>query len=257
MSLPRARFSVCYRLPLRHQAPHRDRMIELRSVTKVYHSGRHSVTSVRGISLRIAAGEFVSIMGPSGSGKSTLLHLIGGLDTPTTGSVLFEGRDLAQLSDRELSLVRRRRIGFVFQFFNLLPALSAVENLALPLMLAGWSRRRALQPARAALDRVSLGHRADHLPDELSGGEMQRVSIARALVMEPALILCDEPTGSLDSVSGSEILDLLRELPEAGKRSLVMVTHDPLAAARGDRLVRVRDGLIECEEPLRGAHAVA
>jgi putative ABC transport system ATP-binding protein len=227
-------------------------MMELQQVTKVYQQGRRSVHALRGVSLRVEAGEYVAIMGPSGSGKSTLLHLLGALDTPTTGRALFAGRDLQSMSDRERSLLRRTRIGFVFQFFNLLPTLTASENVALPLLLAGSRRRIARQSAQAALDRVALAGRADHFPEELSGGEMQRVAIARALVASPDAVLCDEPTGNLDSASAREILVLLRSLPEAGRRSVVLVTHDPAAAAHGDRTIHIRDGLID---PNSGEHA--
>src|SRR6516162_4565109 len=222
-------------------------MMELQDATKVYQQGRRVVHAVRGVSLSIAAGEFVSIMGPSGSGKSTLMHLLGALDTPTTGKALFDGRDLAALSDRERSLLRRTRIGFIFQFFNLLPTLTAVENVALPLLLGGKSRASALRESTLSLDRVGMAHRAEHFPEEMSGGEMQRVAIARALVSEPDAILCDEPTGNLDSANSTEILKLLRSLPESGRRSVVMVTHDKNAAAYGDRLVTIRDGLISSE----------
>jgi putative ABC transport system ATP-binding protein len=220
-------------------------MMELRDVTKVYQQGRRSVQAVRGVSLQIAAGELVAIMGPSGSGKSTLLHLLGALDTPTSGQALFDGRDLQTMSDRERSLLRRNRIGFVFQFFNLLPTLTASENVALPLLLAGQGRSRSRKTADQMLERVGLRDRADHFPEELSGGEMQRVAIARALVSDPEAVLCDEPTGNLDSASAKEILALLRSLPESGRRTVVMVTHDPAAAAYGDRVVHIRDGLIE------------
>jgi putative ABC transport system ATP-binding protein len=232
-------------------------MMELRGVTKVYQQGRRTVEAVRGVDLTVVAGEFVSIMGPSGSGKSTLLHLLGGLDTPTTGVALFDGRDLRAMSDRERSLLRRTRIGFVFQFFNLLPTLTGAENVALPLMLAGTGRSRALRAAAPALERVGLSERADHFPDEMSGGEMQRVAIARALVTEPEALMCDEPTGNLDSGNSKEILSLLRSLPEAGKRSVVMVTHDRAAAEHGDRLVHIRDGLLDSVETLRGRNAFA
>jgi putative ABC transport system ATP-binding protein len=223
-------------------------MMELRDVTKHYLQGRREVRALRGVSLRIEAGEFVTIMGPSGSGKSTLMHLLGALDTPTSGEVFFQGRALHSLSDRELSRLRRTRIGFIFQFFNLLPTLTALENVALPLMLAGQSRRRALEPARAGLDRVGLAGRASHFPEEMSGGEMQRVAIARALVIEPEAVLCDEPTGNLDSATSAEILALLRSLPEPGKRSVVMVTHDGQAAVYGDRIVHIRDGRVDAQE---------
>jgi putative ABC transport system ATP-binding protein len=220
-------------------------MMELQDVTKIYDQGRRKVHALRGASMTVEAGEFVSIMGPSGSGKSTMLHLLGALDTPTSGKAFFSGKDIQAMSDRERSLLRRTRIGFVFQFFNLLPTLKAVENVALPLMLAGQGKRTASKRALAAIDRVGLVDRADHFPEELSGGEMQRIAIARALVSEPDAVLCDEPTGNLDSTTSKEILDLLRSLPEAGKRTVVMVTHDPAAAAYGDRLVHIRDGLVD------------
>jgi putative ABC transport system ATP-binding protein len=222
-------------------------MMELVCVTKVYVQGRRTVQAVRGVSLPVAAGEFVAIMGPSGSGKSTLMHLLGGLDTPTSGQALFLGKDLAAMSDRERSHLRRTRIGFVFQFFNLLPTLTASENVSLPLLLGGTTRRDALRAAQSSLERVGLLHRAEHFPEEMSGGEMQRVAIARALVTRPDAILCDEPTGNLDSANSAEILKLLRGLPEPGKRSVVMVTHDRTAANYGDRLVVIRDGLISSE----------
>ncbi len=222
-------------------------MMELVNVTKVYQQGRRTVQAVRGVSLSIAAGEFVSIMGPSGSGKSTLMHLLGALDTPSTGQALYQNRDLALMSDRERSHLRRTRIGFVFQFFNLLPTLTAAENVALPLLLGGKGRSAALKDASAALERIGMAHRATHFPEEMSGGEMQRVAIARALVTEPDAVLCDEPTGNLDSVTSQEVLALLRALPEPGKRSVVMVTHDKHAASYGDRLVTIRDGLLADE----------
>jgi putative ABC transport system ATP-binding protein len=217
-------------------------MMELVDVTKVYQQGRRTVQAVRGVSLTVRPGEFVSIMGPSGSGKSTLMHLMGALDTPTTGRALFQGQDLNAMSDRERSLLRRSRIGFVFQFFNLLPTLTAAENVALPLLLGGRSRSRALKEAAAALDKVGLRERAEHFPDAMSGGEMQRTAVARALVTEPEAVLCDEPTGNLDSANSKEVLALLRSLPDDGRRAVVMVTHDPNAAACGDRLVEIRDG---------------
>jgi putative ABC transport system ATP-binding protein len=222
-------------------------MMELVEVTKLYHQGRRCVEAVRGVSLTVEPGEFVAIMGPSGSGKSTLMHLLGALDTPTTGKALFLGRDLAAMSDRERSLLRRTRIGFVFQFFNLLPTLTAAENVALPLLLGKHSHARAVARAADALERVGLRDRAEHFPEEMSGGEMQRVAVARALVTDPDAVLCDEPTGNLDSANSQEILSLLRSLPESGRRSVVMVTHDPNSAAYGDRLFHIRDGLVEWE----------
>jgi putative ABC transport system ATP-binding protein len=226
-------------------------MMELLDVTKVYQQGRRSVQAVRGVSLQVMPGEFVSIMGPSGSGKSTLLHLMGGLDTPSTGKALFQGQDLMSLSDRSRSLLRRSRIGFVFQFFNLLPTLTAAENVALPLLLGGQARGKALLLASAALERVGLSERAAHFPEAMSGGEMQRVAVARALVTEPEAVLCDEPTGNLDSANSKEVLALLRRLPEDGKRAVVMVTHDREAAAIADRFIHIRDGRIHSDEPAR------
>ena len=231
-------------------------MLEVQDVTKVYLQGRRRVQALRGASVRIEAGEFVSIMGPSGSGKSTLLHILGALDTPTTGRVLFHDRDLQSLSDRERSMVRLHQIGFIFQFFNLLSTLTAVENVALPLLLAGQPRRTARETALAELERVRLNDRADHFPEQMSGGEMQRVAIARALVMAPEILLCDEPTGNLDSATSAEILSLLRSLPEPGRRSVVMVTHDREAGRIADRLIFIRDGRVESEESPRGRHAV-
>jgi putative ABC transport system ATP-binding protein len=234
-------------------------MMQLQGVTKTYKQGLRTVNALRGVTLTIEAGEFVSIMGPSGSGKSTLMHMLGALDTPTAGEVWFQGRGLHTLADSDLALLRRTRIGFVFQFFNLLPTLTAAENVALPLLLAGQRRSQALKPSYAGLERVGLGERADHFPDQLSGGEMQRVAIARALVIEPEAVLCDEPTGNLDSATSTEILKLLRSLPEANRRSVVMVTHDAQAAAYGDRIVHLKDGLIDAEETVRGrqGHALS
>jgi putative ABC transport system ATP-binding protein len=231
-------------------------MMELQDVTKVYQQGRRVVNALRGVSLTIRGGEFVSIMGPSGSGKSTLMHLLGALDTPTSGKALFGGRDLHALTDRERTLLRRTRMGFVFQFFNLLPTLTAAENVALPLVLGGQGRGPGRKAALAALETVGLTERGDHFPEELSGGEMQRVAIARALVTEPEAVLCDEPTGNLDSATSKEVLGLLRALPQVGRRAVVMVTHDAQAAAYGDRIVRLRDGRIESQEHVRGPDAV-
>src|SRR5262249_40233560 len=219
-------------------------MMELQDVTKIYQQGRRTVQAVRGVSLRIDAGEYVAIMGPSGSGQAALMHLLGGLDTPTSRHALFHGQDLQSMSDRQRSLLRRNRIGFVFQFFNLLPTLTAIENVAMPLLLGSMARKQALKLADAALERVGLTQRADHFPEEMSGGEMQRVAVARALVTEPEAVLCDEPTGNLDSVNARDILNLLRSLPEVGRRAVVMVTHDANAAAISDRIIHIGDGLI-------------
>ncbi len=226
-------------------------MLELIDATKTYIQGRRTVNAVRGVSLTINSGEFVTIMGPSGSGKSTLMHLMGALDTPSGGRAVFQGQDLQTLSDRQRSLLRRDRIGFIFQAFNLLPTLTAAENVALPLLLGGTSRRTALLRACECLDKVNMTHRSDHFPDEMSGGEMQRVAVARALIADPEAVLCDEPTGNLDTATSREILTLLGKLPEPGKRAVVMVTHDPSGAQYGTRLVKIRDGLLESDEAIR------
>ena len=220
-------------------------MLELRDATKVYRQGRREVQAVAGVSLHVAPGEIVVLLGPSGSGKSTLLHLLGGLDRPTTGSVIFEGRDLASLTDEELTYLRRDRIGHVFQFFNLLPTLTAAENVALPLLLGGTPRDEAMSRAADGLATVGLCERAGHYPDEMSGGEQQRAAIARALAVKPRLLLADEPTGNLDSAAGAAVLKILRSMTAGGDRSVVMVTHDDRAAQIGDRRVRLRDGRIE------------
>jgi putative ABC transport system ATP-binding protein len=225
-------------------------MIELIDVTKTYDQGRRVVNAVRGVSLAVTGGEFVTIMGPSGSGKSTLMHLMGALDTPSSGRAVFQGRDLQSMTDRERSLLRRTKIGFVFQAFNLLPTLTASENVALPLLLDGQNRRTATTRACECLERVGLAHRADHYPEEMSGGEMQRVAVARALVGDPEAVLCDEPTGNLDTTTSREVLGLLAEL-RTPARAIVMVTHDPSAAAFGTRLVSIRDGKVEADEPVR------
>jgi len=219
-------------------------MLELREVTKTYSQGRREVRAVRGVTLHVDPGEMVVLLGPSGSGKSTLLHLMGGLDRPTSGAVLFEGRPLAGLSDDALTILRREAIGHVFQAYNLLPTLTAGENVALPLLLGATPRTDALRRAHAALERVGLADRIDHFPEELSGGEQQRTAIARALAVRPRLLLADEPTGNLDSAAGGEVLAILRDLTAAGDRAVVMVTHDETAATVGDRSIRLCDGRI-------------
>jgi putative ABC transport system ATP-binding protein len=222
-------------------------MIELSNVAKHF-AGRRSVTALSGVNLLIDRGELVSIVGPSGSGKSTLLNLIGGLDHPTSGTISIDGRVLAGLSDDELTMVRRDKIGFVFQFFNLLPSLSSLENVALPLHLRGWPRRKALDRARELLQLVQLGHRADHLPEELSGGERQRTAIARALSIYPPILLADEPTGNLDSKTGEEILCLIRDLNKRLGATVLIVTHDAHVARSCPRTITIRDGEIVQDE---------
>jgi putative ABC transport system ATP-binding protein len=219
-------------------------MIELKDVRKVYDRGGTQTVAIDGISLRIDKGEFVSIMGPSGSGKSTMLHLIGALDVPTSGDVSLAGESTAKMGEHALTLFRRQRLGFVFQFFNLLPTMSATENAALPALLNGVPRSDAMGLAARLLERVGLGKRLDHRPEQLSGGEMQRVAIARALVNSPVVLLADEPTGNLDSATGAEVLQMLRQLTGEQQVTLVMVTHDPSAAAVGDRIVRLKDGRV-------------
>jgi len=223
-------------------------MLELVGAVKHYRQGNRVIEAVRGVDMLVEAGEFVGIMGPSGSGKSTLMHLMGGLDTPTAGTALFEGRDLASMSDADRTILRRTRLGVIFQFFNLLPTLTAEENVALPLLLRGDRRAPSIKAAAAVLERVNLAKRGRHLPEEMSGGEMQRVAIARALVLKPAAVLCDEPTGNLDSENTAQILDLLGDLPKCERCAVVMVTHDAAAGSRTDRLVRIRDGKIAGEE---------
>ncbi|MGH2498910.1 MAG: ABC transporter ATP-binding protein [Candidatus Limnocylindria bacterium] len=218
--------------------------VALDAVSKEFRRGEESVLALDRVSLDVPAGQFCSVMGPSGSGKSTLLHLVAGIDAPTAGRVIVDGRDLATLSDDERTVLRRRRIGLVFQFFNLLPTLSALENAALPLELDGLGRRDASRRARALLADLGLGGRLEHRPHQLSGGQLQRVAIARALVGGPALVLADEPTGNLDSHAGEEILRLLRHTADARGHTVVMVTHDERAAAIGDRVVELQDGRI-------------
>jgi putative ABC transport system ATP-binding protein len=223
-------------------------MIELRAVTKTYGDGPTRVEALRGVDLHIASGEFVSIMGPSGSGKSTLLNLVSALDVPSTGDIVIDGQAVGSLDDDALTLFRRRTIGLIFQFFNLLPTLDALDNVLLPLMLEGRSGPRERARAEELLVEVGLRERTHHRLHQLSGGEMQRVAIARALVLEPKLILADEPTGNLDSATGVTILRLLRSSCQQHQTTVVMVTHDREAARAGDRIVRLQDGRIVGDE---------
>jgi putative ABC transport system ATP-binding protein len=222
-------------------------MVELRGVTKRF-DGKRQVTALHALDLVVPHKEMVSIVGPSGSGKSTLLNLIGGLDRPSAGEVVIDGQPLAGLTDDGLTRVRRDKIGFIFQFFNLLPTLTSLENVALPLHLRGWPRRKTLERARGLLELVQLGHRLEHRPDELSGGERQRVAIARALSVYPPLLLADEPTGNLDSATGADILALMRDLHERLGATVIVVTHDRTVAASCARAITLRDGLIVGDE---------
>lgn len=222
-------------------------VLETRQLKKVYGDGEARVEALRGVDLRVVAGTLLAIMGASGSGKSTLLALLGGIDLPTGGQVLLEDVDLAKLDDDERTLIRRRRIGFIFQAFNLLPTLTAVENVSLPLELDGIGRAKAIRRAEEALQMVEVHHRRTHLPSMLSGGEQQRVAIARALVIQPAVLLADEPTGNLDSATGQKVTELLWQLVNEQHQTIVLVTHDPHVAAHADRLVLLADGLVESE----------
>ena len=217
-------------------------LFSARAAVKRYELGETTVAALAGVDLDIGAGEFVAIAGPSGSGKSTLLHLLGALDTPDAGSVAIEGRDLATLSERERTLLRRRRLGFVFQSFHLVPVLSALENVEYPLWIDEVPAARRRERARAMLAAVGLEHRLDHRPDRLSGGERQRVAIARALVHQPAAVLADEPTGNLDSTNGAAIFDLMLAIRRDLGTTFVLATHDPALMARSPRRVELRDG---------------
>ncbi|MBF0119299.1 MAG: ABC transporter ATP-binding protein [Desulfobacterales bacterium] len=218
-------------------------MIELRNVSKIYLHGSSEVSALKDVSISIKKGEFLTIMGPSGSGKSTLLNLVGGLDQPSIGEIFIDDKPIHNISDDELTLIRRRSVGFIFQFFNLLPILTAVENVSLPLMLEGISFTKIKPKAKELLGKVGLEKRSEHRPEQLSGGEMQRVAIARALITNPAVLLADEPTGNLDSKTSEEILSLLKYLNGQGQ-TIVMVTHDLKASTYGTRIIKLKDGAL-------------
>ena len=226
-------------------------MLSMTGVRKTYSTGAVQVEALRGIDLAVAEGDYLAIMGPSGSGKSTLMHIIGCLDVPTSGSYELDGTDVGSMSEKQLAQVRNRKIGFVFQQFNLLPSLSALRNVELPLIYAGVPAAQRHERAMSALARVGLGDRVQHRPGELSGGQQQRVSVARALVTDPALLLADEPTGNLDSHSTDDILELFAELNAAG-RTIVMITHEQEVAGRAGRRVFIRDGLLSSTDALQG-----
>ena len=222
-----------------------DIVVNAWDVTKVYKMGEFDVHALRGVSLDIARSEVISIMGPSGSGKSTLMNVLGCLDRPTEGEYLLDGEKVENLSDDQLSSIRNRKVGFVFQSFNLLPRQTALTNVVLPLRYAGVNNQEAHERAMAALEKVGLGDRVKHRPNELSGGQQQRVAIARSLVNDPAVILADEPTGALDSKSGQEIMELLLKMNEEQGTTLIFVTHDPRIAAMTQRTIHLKDGLVE------------
>ena len=218
--------------------------VETENLTRIFGSGAAQVTALDNVSLEVAHGEFVAVMGPSGCGKSTLLHLVGGLDRPTEGTVIIEGQDLSGLDDDTLTDLRRKRIGFIFQFFNLIPTLNALDNTALPLVLGGMKPADAQERAAEWLKRFNVIERSEHRPEELSGGERQRIAIARALVTEPSLILADEPTGNLDSQAATDFTKLLRETVDRWDRSILLVTHDDRISSYADRVLQMKDGRI-------------
>ncbi|MDD3678629.1 MAG: ABC transporter ATP-binding protein [Dehalococcoidales bacterium] len=223
-------------------------MIKLENINKEYRMGEEIVHAVSGVSLEIKEGEFVALVGPSGSGKSTMMHIIGGLDTPTSGRVIVDGQNLSSASDKELSRYRNEKIGFVFQAFNLHPTYTATENVALPLIFSGIGQSNRMKMAAEALDIVGLAERASHRPNQLSGGERQRVSIARALVTQPKILLADEPTGNLDSKNGKHVMELLSQLNKEKGITLIIVTHDMEIAKEAGRIIKMRDGKIVEDE---------
>ena len=223
-------------------------LIDIRDITKIYQMGDQQVPALAGVSLGVDRGEYVAIMGPSGSGKSTLMNLIGCLDTPTAGSYVLNGKEVARMTDDELAAIRNQEIGFVFQTFNLLPRTSAVQQVELPLVYGGTSKKERRERAIRALNQVGLGDRMSHTPNEMSGGQRQRVAVARALINDPSILLADEPTGNLDSQTGNEIMALFDELNARGN-TIVLVTHEEDIAARARRIVRLKDGKIRDDRP--------
>ena len=228
-------------------------MIHLQDITKNYYLGKQVIEVLKGITLDILKNEYVALMGPSGSGKSTLMNILGCLDTPTTGNYILNGKDVSRMSDNDLAEVRNKEIGFVFQQFNLLPRLTAVENVALPLVYAGISKKIRLERAMHVLEQVSLADRSHHRPNEMSGGQNQRVAIARALVNDPSIILADEPTGNLDSKTSYEIMDIFEQIHNAGN-TVVLVTHEEDIANHAHRIIRLRDGVLESDKRRETAH---
>jgi putative ABC transport system ATP-binding protein len=217
-------------------------VLEAKEVAKQYQMGQYTVKALSEVAFAVRKGEFIAVMGPSGSGKSTLLHLLGGLDEPSSGQIVLAGQPISSLSDKEITVVRRRKVGFIFQFYNLVPTLTAEENVALPLLIDGQKVRNYGRKVESLLEMVGLADRRSHKPDQLSGGQQQRVAIARAFVNDPEIVLADEPTGNLDSNSGTEILELLRRAATDFQQTIVMVTHDPRAASYADAVVFLKDG---------------
>jgi len=226
-------------------------VIEAKGLTKIYRMGEEQVHALRGVSFSVEKQEFIAIMGPSGSGKSTLLHIIGCLDRPTSGQLLIDNQDVQRATDNQLAEIRNRKVGFVFQTFNLLPKATALENVELPMIYAGVRRKERRERAAAVLERVGLADRMNHRPNEMSGGQRQRVAIARAIVNEPAFILADEPTGALDTKTGTQILDLFEELNAEGN-TIILITHDPNIAARAKRVIHLLDGLMVSDTARNG-----
>ena len=224
-------------------------LIQIHQLCKLYQRGGQAIPVLMGLNLEVAQGEFIALMGPSGSGKSTLLNLIAGIDSPSSGQLLINGIDIAQLSERQLAHWRAEHVGFIFQLYNLIPVLTAYENIELPLLLTGLTSRQRHEHVLAALEMVGLTNRQDHTPNELSGGQQQRVAIARALITDPTLIVADEPTGDLDRATGEDILNLLSDLNQQLGKTIVMVTHDPKAAARANRQVFLDKGVLVDEHP--------
>lgn len=224
-------------------------LVKVSGADKVYRRGSENLHILDKLDLEVPKGEFLALMGPSGSGKSTLLNLLGGIDRPTSGSVTIDGDDISRLNDRKLAAWRSRHVGFVFQMYNLLPVLTAARNVDLPLLLTNLSSKQRRQQVELALTAVGLSHRLDHYPRQLSGGEQQRVGIARAIVTDPSILLCDEPTGDLDRKAGDEILDLLETLNQEQGKTIIMVTHDPHASARASRTLYMDEGKLKTENP--------
>lgn len=228
-----------------------ENLIELQKISKVYHMGAESLMALKDIDLTVGKKEFVALMGPSGSGKSTLMNVIGCLDSPTSGKYWLRGVDVSQMEDNELARIRNKEIGFIFQTFNLMPRINAVENVALPLVYAGFDKKSRLERAKEVMESVGLADRMSHLPNQLSGGQRQRVAIARALVNEPSIILADEPTGNLDSKTSEEIMKILQKIHTSGN-TIILVTHEPDIALFAKRQIKLRDGIIESDETVSG-----